>query len=1072
MGKNILDRKFRRRDILKIGGGVAAAAIGAPLLKVSGANLLQQVKQVGAAGAEGAKTKHYHGRVTPAERKAAAARAEAARLAAGIKGRQINAMTPLAIPDYFGSIPNWANSPQETIDLPQVVISDATGTGAVAVAVVVPAFGGSAITNIQVQFGGFGYTAPLVTITGGNTTPAVVGAVTLSLGVITNIALTSGGTGYAAIKPGLLPGGFYGMRKFVDALPGLYISGVSPAPAAGSQWIPVGVPDNVTYGANCDYYEISLVQYTQQMHADLPPTTLRGYVQTNTTDQYVNTPHYLGPIIYAHRDKPVRVKFTNALPNTASGGNLFIPMDPTIMGAGNGPIGTISAIIIGNRGSGYNAPPKVVFQGGGGTGAAASAEVFNSQVVSVNVTNIGQNYTSAPSIQFQPVNGGVGASATVYVGDGTLFAENRAAVHLHGGNTPWISDGTPHQWTTPATETTAYPRGVSVHPVPDMPEPGPGSMTFFYTNQQSARLMFYHDHALGTTRLNVYVGQAAGYLLDDPVEQALVNGGSFTLKNGTPVTVPAPGVLPHLLDGSTLPLVIQDKTFTDATMLPAQDPTWAWGTSADPMAPNTGDLWFPHVYMPNQNPWDMSGANQCGRWDYGPYFWPPFTGLINGPLPNPLFGTTPMEGPDNPGLDNFTVDALGVITPTTHRPSLTPEAFMDTPLVNGMAYPTVTLAPQAYRFFILNACNDRFLNLSIFFAKSNTITKVNSKGQPTLQKDSGKVKMIDAVPHPKDKWYPKTWPTDGRDGGVPDPRRVGPPWIQIGTEGGFLPKAVVVKPQPVGYNYNRRDIVVLNVQDKSLFLGPAERADVIVDFSKIPSGSKLILYNDSPAPVPAGDPRLDCYTGDPDMTDTGGPSSTPAGYGPNTRTIMQFQVEDKKAAKRFNTANLQTALPQAFAAGQPKPLVPESIYNKAYNTSYPDNLVRIQDTSFTFTPAGSNTPLTLPLQSKAIQELFTTDYGRMNATLGVEIPFTSVTVQTTIPLGYVDPPIEILKDSRTAGPIQLGDGTQIWKITHNGVDTHAIHFHLFDVQIINRVGWDGAIRPPTADEMGWKAPSA
>ena len=37
--------------------------------------------------------------------------------------------------------------------------------------------------------------------------------------------------------------------------------------------------------------------------------------------------------------------------------------------------------------------------------------------------------------------------------------------------------------------------------------------------------------------------------------------------------------------------------------------------------------------------------------------------------------------------------------------------------------------------------------------------------------------------------------------------------------------------------------------------------------------------------------------------------------------------------------------------------------------------------------------------------------------------------------------------------------TQIWKITHNGVDTHAIHFHLFNVQLLNRVGWDGAIRP-------------
>ena len=32
--------------------------------------------------------------------------------------------------------------------------------------------------------------------------------------------------------------------------------------------------------------------------------------------------------------------------------------------------------------------------------------------------------------------------------------------------------------------------------------------------------MFYHDHAYGITRLNVYAGEAAGYLLQDPVEQS------------------------------------------------------------------------------------------------------------------------------------------------------------------------------------------------------------------------------------------------------------------------------------------------------------------------------------------------------------------------------------------------------------------------------------------------------------------------------------------------------------------------------------------------------------------------
>ncbi len=100
----------------------------------------------------------------------------------------------------------------------------------------------------------------------------------------------------------------------------------------------------------------------------------------------------------------------------------------------------------------------------------------------------------------------------------------------------------------------------------------------------------------------------------------------------------------------------------------------------------------------------------------------------------------------------------------------------------------------------------------------------------------------------------------------------------------------------------------------------------------------------------------------------------------------------------------------------------------------------------------------VPLQPKTIQELFTLDYGRMNATLGVEVPFTNFLTQTTIPYGYVDPPTEMFRDGET----------QLWKITHNGVDTHFIHVHLFTAQVINRVGWDGAIKPPDFNELGLK----
>ncbi len=74
----------------------------------------------------------------------------------------------------------------------------------------------------------------------------------------------------------------------------------------------------------------------------------------------------------------------------------------------------------------------------------------------------------------------------------------------------------------------------------------------------------------------------------------------------------------------------------------------------------------------------------------------------------------------------------------------------------------------------------------------------------------------------------------------------------------------------------------------SLLLAPAERADVIVDFSQF-AGQTLILYNDAPAAFPARVPSYDYYTGAPDLSPVGVPPILP-GYGPNTRTIMQVKI--------------------------------------------------------------------------------------------------------------------------------------------------------------------------------------
>ena len=121
-----------------------------------------------------------------------------------------------------------------------------------------------------------------------------------------------------------------------------YASSLTLFQARGEQcersrnYIPVAAPDTITYPGS-DYYEIALKRYTQQLHKDLPPTQLQGYVQVNkgTDSSGKNTiappgkPYYLGPMIIAQRDRPVRVKFANRLP-TGSGGNLFLPVDTTI----------------------------------------------------------------------------------------------------------------------------------------------------------------------------------------------------------------------------------------------------------------------------------------------------------------------------------------------------------------------------------------------------------------------------------------------------------------------------------------------------------------------------------------------------------------------------------------------------------------------------------------------------------------------------------------------------------------------------------------------------------------------
>ncbi len=103
-------------------------------------------------------------------------------------------------------------------------------------------------------------------------------------------------------------------------------------------------------------------------------------------------------------------------------------------------------------------------------------------------------------------------------------------VHLHGALTTPDSDG---------------------HPDLTFP-PGEQSLLYTYPNQQRAGTLWYHDHALGLTRLNVYMGLAGFYLLRDPAENTLnLPAGEYEI-----------------------PLVIQDRSFNPDGSL--KYPTDGW----------------------------------------------------------------------------------------------------------------------------------------------------------------------------------------------------------------------------------------------------------------------------------------------------------------------------------------------------------------------------------------------------------------------------------------------------------------------------------------------------------------
>jgi spore coat protein A len=325
--------------------------------------------------------------------------------------------------------------------------------------------------------------------------------------------------------------------------------------------------------------------------------------------------------------------------------------------------------------------------------------------------------------------------------------------------------------------------------------------------------------------------------------------------------------------------------------------------------------------------------------------------------------------------------------------SVVPEFFGDTILVNGTVYPYIEVQPKTYRFRMLNACNSRFLNPRLLYAMSNNLVNVNSTEPNTL---------------------------------LP-----GPSFTQIGTEGGFLPAPVLLN----GANTARRTL-----------MSPAERADIIVDFSAVPVGSVLILYSDSPGPFPGGSKLFDYHPLNPKT-----PTSLP-GFGPNTRTLLQIRVV--------------AGTPQAPPIFTLPPLDPPVLVNQVPGVPIVPVINRTTGTASV--PGQTN----VKFRSLTLNEGFD-QYGRLAQYIGTNTP-TNAIVPGAVAGFYGQRYTE-----EAATEVPLAGAVEIWEIANLSADTHPLHFHLVNVQIlarqpINLKGYNGTPTfrgkavAPDAIELGWK----
>jgi spore coat protein A len=258
----------------------------------------------------------------------------------------------------------------------------------------------------------------------------------------------------------------------------------------------------------------------------------------------------------------------------------------------------------------------------------------------------------------------------------------------------------------------------------------------------------------------------------------------------------------------------------------------------------------------------------------------------------------------------------------------------------------------------------------------------------------------------------------------------------------------------------------------SLILAGGERLDFVVDFNG-KAGKKYILFNDAPGPFPTGDALNDYYKLD--------------GTGPDTSILMRFEVKaDSKA--------IPADAPFRIKAGTPLAGVPDAKINPPLAGPVANALpATLSWATATTAPLPIPTRKGITVRQLTLNE--TTDAsGRLIQMLGTNI----ATSTGDFSRPYWDPTNATTVALSAATETTNHGATEVWQIANLTGDTHPIHFHLVNVQILSRQAFDtnvyagvpagapagtpgtiaagtpgplvllGAPRGPEAMELGWK----